>query len=163
MLKRLVILMTIFTITFSFAACKNSKDKRASLDPLSGTGTHFYLRFTGNPSTGYSWNYTQREDDAAGKLLLIDVKEEEGNSAPGLVGAGGKTTYTFTAEKPGENVLVFTYRRPWTGGEEAYSVEYDLVIDEEKNIKCVDRRIINKDSEADIAEIPYPFFYVENN
>ena len=106
--------------------------------------------------------YNFSDDD---KIIIfkIDVKEEEGSAAPGLVGEGHKITYTFTAEKSGTNELVFTYRRPWSGGEEAYSVEYDIVIDEDKNIKCLDRRIIDKDSEAEISEIPYPFFYTENN
>lgn len=163
MLKKLLIFVVISAMSLNFFGCQKNKDARATLDPLAGQGTKFYLRFTTNPSTGYSWNYTQREDENSGKLLLIDVKEEEGSAAPGLVGEGHKITYTFTAEKSGTNELVFTYRRPWSGGEEAYSVEYDIVIDEDKNIKCLDRRIIDKDSEAEISEIPYPFFYTENN
>ena len=162
MFKKIFLAIIAVLAIFTFVGC-NNQNRIASLDPLSGSGTYFYLKFTTNPSTGYNWEYKQQEDEKSAKLLLIDVKEEEGNSAPGVVGAEQKITYTFKAENAGKNVLVFTYKRPWVGGEEAYSVEYDLEVDDEKNIKCTDRRIEEKDSEVEISEIPYPFFYTENN
>lgn len=66
----------------------------------------------GNPTTGYTWNATVKSGDAVRveTEVMAPTKEEVGVI---LCGAPSPTKVTFTAEKPGEAVIVLEYKRVW--------------------------------------------------
>ena len=62
-----------------------------------------------NPSTGYSWAWTNRADvrhvDTAGWTFDSD--------RPGVPGAGGRELWTFKGLSKGSDTVRLAYRRPW--------------------------------------------------
>ena len=61
-----------------------------------------------NPTTAMNWNFA---GDDSGVVSFLG--EEYIASFPDLAGAGGRTTYLFRAEKPGETLLMFNYSDMW--------------------------------------------------
>ena len=70
-------------------------------------GQQFRIVLPGNPTTGYTWQYTTIGDDA------LNIKGGFQSSNPGLTGAGGQFIFIGTAIAPGRETVVFTYARPW--------------------------------------------------
>ena len=71
--------------------------------------------FISNPSTGYSW-----ETAIDGESVVLTDEQYTNTATPGVAGAPGTQTYTFTAVKAGKTTLTFTYRRPWESDDPAY-------------------------------------------
>ena len=80
-----------------------------------------------NPSTGYTWEYTEEPE---GRLELTETRVFEGEeSEPKMVGAPVTRVWKFTAVKEGEVTLRYIYRRPWeTDVEPVDAVEYKINI-----------------------------------
>ncbi|MHB1416731.1 MAG: protease inhibitor I42 family protein [Chloroflexota bacterium] len=70
-------------------------------------GNAFRFDVDGNPTTGYEWQAQYDE----GFLQLADRTYTAPSS--GLLGAGGKFTFTFKALREGETTIKLLYKRPW--------------------------------------------------
>ena len=68
-----------------------------------------------NPTTGFQWSESAQISDQT-ILKQAEHKFEE-PQAKGIVGAGGKEVWTFTALKKGTTEITMEYSRPWEGGE----------------------------------------------
>lgn len=66
-----------------------------------------------NPTTGYSWTFTQ---DGDGQVELVKDKYQEKGKDKDMVGRGGVHTFTFKAKTDGVCYLKFEYIRPWEDG-----------------------------------------------
>ena len=121
-----------------------------------GKGVEMSLDFISNPSTGYDWVYEFASGDNLAEIFLI----RQDNSFPesDVVGAGGHRVYVFKATKEGKQTLTFTYRRPWEGGEIAYDVVYDLVVDKDLNITCTGKKKGKVESDKELSFFPDPVF-----
>ena len=67
----------------------------------------FIVSLASNPSTGYKWmvDYDQTH------LTLVEENYQAGGTD--LIGASGKTSFTFAASNPGVSRMRFTYARSW--------------------------------------------------
>lgn len=77
--------------------------------PVSAVHT---LILNGNPTTGFTWNVASQSSDAVRveTEVMAPAKEEGGVI---FCGTPSPTKVTFTAEKPGEAVIVLEYKRAW--------------------------------------------------
>lgn len=72
-------------------------------------GRKFALVVESNPTTGYCW-----ELSFPGKSAIVTFEESEYHApAQGLIGAGGKETWTFKAVGEGTTEITLNYARPW--------------------------------------------------
>ncbi|MGN0746272.1 MAG: protease inhibitor I42 family protein [Aristaeellaceae bacterium] len=100
-MKKLLSILTAITLTLSCACPAYTEE--------AGTVT---LSFAANSTTGYTWS---------AQILgghSVALENPEGTYLPdpnpdGLVGAGGKTSFTLKAVQPGESILRFAYSRAW--------------------------------------------------
>lgn len=106
----------------SLAACETSSDARAApSDVVVGVrdgitvlkpGQSLTIALPSNGSTGYSWSLGAYDE----AVLKPGQPFRESRTDPhpaGMVGVGGQTHWTFTAGRPGETVLTFSYARAW--------------------------------------------------
>jgi inhibitor of cysteine peptidase len=87
-------------------------------------GDRLVVRLAANASTGYQWKLV----DKSPKVLRPAGDpgyEPIGKPKPG---SGGVAIYKFTAIKPGNAVLVFTYARSWEHKAPAKTVTYKVHI-----------------------------------
>ena len=68
----------------------------------------FIVVLDSNPTTGYSWQASFNE-----AFLRLDNQEFVSQGEPGIVGAGGTETFTFTGLKQGTTDIIFSYLRSW--------------------------------------------------
>ena len=165
--KKFIPILFFVLMIFNLFGCTNNSnvslssiDETLRYDPYSSTGKSFELEFKTNPTTGFDYSYTQLSGDGIARLLLEETIEED-RKIEDLAGAPIKRKYVFTAKNEGNNTLTFQYSRPWEGGEVSHKVYYDFVVDEEKNIKFIERRFENVDyelSSEQIEELPFPVF-----
>lgn len=74
-------------------------------------GAEFTIELRSNATTGYRWMLADSLD-ATRVAHLRDVYVAD--PAPeGMVGSGGRETWTFRALAPGETTIVMRYARPW--------------------------------------------------
>ncbi|MGE8294624.1 MAG: protease inhibitor I42 family protein [Pseudomonas sp.] len=73
-------------------------------------GQQLILSLPSNPTTGFRWEI---RDDAAKVLQSLGPEVYSNPEDAGLVGAGGISTWRFTAREPGEGRLLLTYQQPW--------------------------------------------------
>lgn len=83
----------------------------------------FSIKLKANPTTGYQWfiKYYNK------KLIVCNNKNYTANSK--LIGAGGITTFNFTAkntQKPFSTNIQFIYKRPWEKNISAQSQTYTI-------------------------------------
>ncbi|MBQ7159395.1 MAG: protease inhibitor I42 family protein [Treponema sp.] len=96
-MKRKTFLPLIF-LSLLFAGCMSDDFKTDTTK----------IELTGNPTTGYTWNYTLSDN------TIIQVEEDiQYLGAQGLVGAPSRFVYTIKSQKPGTTSLKFEYKRPW--------------------------------------------------
>ena len=93
-----------------------------------GEGQALVVTLESNPTTGYSWQVSEVDEDV---LMQIGEPEFEEAAAPAaaegeqVLGAGGTETFYF-ASAAGETTLTLVYHRPWEEDvepEEVFSVE----------------------------------------
>lgn len=61
-----------------------------------------------NPTTGFNW-----EIEALNPLMMEQIGAAQFHSNSQMIGAAGKTIFTFKASSPGTCDLSLVYRRPW--------------------------------------------------
>lgn len=106
-----------------FAGCSPAPDASSPTDGASrveltaadsgqtlALGQRVTVALASNPSTGYRWALT----DSVGGALVQDGEPAyvQDVSAPGMVGVGGRETWTFQAALVGSGTLRLVYRRP---------------------------------------------------
>lgn len=79
--------------------------------PLTLTkGQLLILSLPSNPTTGFRW---MLRDTATNVLQSLGPEVYTNPEDAGLVGAGGISTWRFSAREPGEGRLLLTYQQPW--------------------------------------------------
>ena len=103
------------------------------LTACSGGGAKQYtVKLSGNPTTGYSWQYTM-EPDGIVKEVSSDYVQNEAKE--GMTGVPGEFIFVFEGASSGTVKLRFTYARPWEEGEISDdSAVYSLTVDKNLNI-----------------------------
>ena len=158
-MKKFLKLIILAVILITFTSCSSSAN--ASTQDASpanlGSGQVMLLRFETNPSTGFDWDFVALTGDEYGIIELNNqAYESSGNGE--LMGAGGYSTYRFIAKKKGPQRLTFTYERSWEGGEKAYDVVYELDIDDNLNITCLEKKKGVIESDKNLTDFPNPTF-----
>ena len=152
MKKILLVSLVVLTLATLVACGSSSQSKNL------GKGKVMALEFETNPSTGYDWQYVFSDGDA---VIALDREDYQMNEDLNLVGNNQKRVYYFRASKAGNKKLTFTYERPWEGGEKAYDVVYDLVVDSDLNITCTNKKKGVIDSKEELSFFPDPIFSIE--
>ena len=104
--------LTVFVFLFVLCSCKTI-DK----DVVSGSlqdynidvGDEFTISLKSNSSTGYSWQWVNKQSVEA--VDSVDWRYITLNT--NLVGAGGTEKWTFKGIKSGVDSVKMTYSRPW--------------------------------------------------
>lgn len=91
------------------------------------------IEFPANPTTGYSWSY-KIDGDA---LRLTKEEYDEYDIPFNAAGKGGKKEYEFTAVKPGEVTLEFTYLRDFEADSDRTVFVVKVSVDENLRISVV--------------------------
>lgn len=73
------------------------------------------IALEGNPTTGYSWNYTISDSS----ILELGSSHYQSEAPEGIDGAGGTDTWDFRALKEGTATITFKYYRVWLGESDA--------------------------------------------
>ena len=155
MKKLAVVLLSALALTTLFA-CGGSGSTSSSVENKNyGKGKEMSLAFETNPSTGYDWQYEFKDGDAELVFEREDIKQKD---EAGTVGGPMIRTYFFRANKAGNTTLVFTYKRPWEGGETEYDVVYDLSVDENLVITCKDKKKGEIKTDKELDFFPNPVF-----
>ena len=71
------------------------------------------VKLDSNPSTGFSWVATAVNSDT--NLISQSENKYVAPDVTGVVGAAGKTVWTFRTLKKGTATLNFEYSQPWAG------------------------------------------------
>ncbi len=148
-MKKILSMILTLSIVFMMVAC--GANKSANM----GKGKVMALEFETNPSTGFTWEYKFEGGDAE---IVFDREENKINKDSDLVGSPHQVVYYFKATKPGNRNLIFTYRRPWEGGDVAYDVVYELSVDKDLNITCLSKMKGTVESDRELSYFPNPTF-----
>ncbi|MDD3212908.1 MAG: protease inhibitor I42 family protein [Eubacteriales bacterium] len=87
-----------------------------------------------NPTTGYTWSYVI-SDEAI--IAVTDDGYIADANPEGLVGAGGTHRFTITGIAEGQATVTLTLAQPWDGGEQAATISYNYVVDDQKQVSIV--------------------------
>lgn len=88
-------------------------------------GTFLEVALAGNASTGFRWAFID-----SGEGVVIDTgRRRVALDEPRRIGSGGVETRRLQAVRPGRQIVVFEYRRPWqTGGAPARTVSWTILV-----------------------------------
>ena len=156
-----ILLLSVVAIILLISCGAKKSDSESSLVSESvsnvnyGSGKEISFTFEANSTTGFDWQYEFKDGDAELVFEREDIKPNENGD---IVGGNMQRTYFFRANKSGKTKLVFTYKRPWEGGEVEYDVVYDLSVDDNLIISCYDKKkgVVETDKELDF--FPNPVF-----
>jgi inhibitor of cysteine peptidase len=99
-------------LILSLASCKKTSiDKNADVQSSYqiAVGENFKLHLPSNPSTGYSWQWDNKQ-----LVSVLDTLSHHYDATqPRTVGGGGIETWTFKGVKQGVDSVKLFYRRPW--------------------------------------------------
>ena len=89
-------------------------------------GDSVKLVLEANPTTGFSWEKTDKVDKSILKLESNDYRQ---NANPaGMVGVGGRTTIVYRAVKAGTAKIDLTYMQPWEPDSE-FNTNYTVTVE----------------------------------
>ena len=95
------------------------------------------IELEGNPTTGYTWVYSMSPEGVVAEVSNEYIPDQ---TAPGVVGSGGKFVFTFEAVAAGEAELVFSYLRTWEGTIPALRTAiYRAIVDNKNNLTLTER------------------------
>ncbi|MFP4619791.1 MAG: protease inhibitor I42 family protein [Bacteroidales bacterium] len=77
-------------------------------------GEQFVINLKTNPSTGYTWKVEEGLSDSVVTLQKEKYVPVENPSGNPRLGGGGKRKWYFLADKKGNTILKFVYKRPGT-------------------------------------------------
>lgn len=148
-MKKNITIVLLLIIGLLISACGTVSAKY-------GKGQEMSLDFETNPSTGYDWIFETIDEEKNAFIYLVN--QENNFPENNLAGMGGHRIYYFRATTPGKQVLTFTYKRPWEGGEVAYDVVYELDVDKDLNITCTNKKKGKIKSDKELSFFPDPVF-----
>lgn len=143
MYKRFLLYLAMTLVMITCFSCAKKKK------------TNMLFEFSSNPTTGFDWVYEIGEGNGMLELIKDDYKS---NAEDGMVGAGGTRTFIFKGTKEGKKNIIFTYKRNWEGGETAYDVVYEIEIDKNLNMSCLNKFKGQIESDVDLEFFPNPSF-----
>ena len=104
-MRMIIILALLCVSSYSFA---ETSDNAASTIEVKA-GKEFVITMDANVTTGYGWQLAGPVDES----LIRVVNSEYVPDKTGIVGSGGKSTWTFKAVRAGRAQILFKYVRPW--------------------------------------------------
>lgn len=84
------------------------------------------LLMTGNPTTGYDWEYAILDEEVA-SLTSEYLPDSTDDS---IVGAGGMYSFVIKGLKAGETVIAFEYLQSWDDTSTVVALTYFVTVDE---------------------------------
>jgi predicted secreted protein len=114
-----ILLAVCLPLAGLLGACKTAPAESIPVESAEAVST-VTLTFKGNPTTGYTWTSTMKDQGIVREVSRVYVLDQ-GDS--GLVGQGGAFEYTYEAVADGETEIRFIYSRPWEKGVEPVSAE----------------------------------------
>ena len=100
-------------LSFISLSCSESKEGRKDFmkpDYTIHKGDTFQLSLNSNPSTGYSWQWANKN---AVTILDTTIVMKYHSPNNGLVGSGGQEVWTFKGHQSGIDSIILKYARPW--------------------------------------------------
>ena len=74
-----------------------------------GVGEGFQIELVSNPSTGYAWKWTNKQD-----VSIVEVSDSQYIADhPDRIGGGGKEIWKFKGVKSGTDTIKLAYNRSW--------------------------------------------------
>lgn len=108
---KLHFISSIFVIA-SLSACKvqdHAARQNQSDSYNISVGGQFHLELASNSSTGYSWQWSNKDS-----VTIVDIVDQRYIAdTPGLAGGGGREKWTFKGVSPGEQIIKIDYCRSW--------------------------------------------------
>ena len=123
-IKNGFIIAVLLTALPSISACgvgpvmspEPTMNKKTYLDPQdpirAAIGDEFTIILKSNPTTGYSWRFTEPPDETI--ITLVNSTFQPPQTR--LKGAGGEQLWTFRAVGEGKTTISLEYVRPWEKG-----------------------------------------------
>lgn len=123
-----IILLILFLLCI--CSCKEKDiDKSKSIS----------IEFDSNPSTGYIWSYELLGED----ILTVTKDEFQGTSNEEILGSSGKQIYEIEGINEGTESIIFRYKRLWEETEYDQTWIYTIEVDENLNLKLINKRELN--------------------
>ena len=98
-------------ISCLLTACASNELKIPASDFNLAKNETFKINLASNPTTGYSWKWTNKSDINIVDTLKVDYIMN--NTDPNILGGGGSEIWNFKAIKSGTKILKFEYCRSW--------------------------------------------------
>lgn len=119
--KKLILMMIS---VLAFVSCASNKNVQFVSCPATENAR---ISMIGNPTTGYSWEYSQNPDG------IVSVQESQTYLGEGeIVGAPSRFDYVLSPVKDGETTLTFVYRRSWEKDEPLEESSYKVEVKNNK-------------------------------
>lgn len=111
----IAVLLAFFVLA---AGCRPAKEVKVDASANGSQvelkkGQTLVITLESNPTTGYSWEVVELEED-----ILRQMGEPEFQPESEALGAPGVEILRFEATKPGQTALKLVYHRPWEEGVE---------------------------------------------
>ena len=108
-MKTLTLSMVVLFLICTACKVQDKKSNATKPDYEISVNQSFQIELAANPSTGYSWKWSNQQAisivDTAGINYVGDN--------PGLTGSGGKAIWKFKGKKTGVDTLKLEYCRSW--------------------------------------------------
>ncbi|MCF8335722.1 MAG: protease inhibitor I42 family protein [Bacteroidales bacterium] len=105
------IITLFFIVLLSVSSCATIEfDREYEVNK----GEEFVINLKTNPSTGYHWAIEEGLSDSIITLQGDEYVPEENPTNKPRLGAGGTKKWHFRAEREGQTILKFIYKRPGT-------------------------------------------------
>ena len=113
MLKVFRIILMFGLLLTALTACGSTNEIELDADDDGGqielnTGQMLVISLEGNPTTGYTWEVAELDDQ-----VLRQVGETEFKPESDAIGAGGVQTLRFETVNSGQTTLKLVYHRSW--------------------------------------------------
>ena len=82
------------------------------------------IELASNPSTGYKWEIYKNNNK---KVAKYKDNKYTSNGDEGMIGSGGKETWTFETLKKGEATIMFEYKRA-NDKESGRKITYKIIV-----------------------------------
>lgn len=148
-MKKIFLTLMICISIFTIFSCNNN------INSNSNKGKYVTLDFESNPSTGYEWEYNFSQ---VGIIDIINKETKEVETNDTVIGKPVLSSFTLAGLGEGSVEVIFTYKRPWDGGESAYDVVYVFNVDKDLNITFVEKKKGTIDTDYSIDNFPNPIF-----
>ena len=129
-MRYFISILVLLLASLALGGCATSPDTTEDITEEPGDKTAV-IQLDGNPTTGYSWEYTMKPE---GIIQEVDNQYKSDTENQDIVGQGGEFTFTFSGVKAGETTLTFEYRRSWEEEEPLETKTFTATVDEALNI-----------------------------